>query len=76
MFSIVLRIKINFLLIDDVYAHAPIFIHVFYMHAYVNVDGRDVTLESCGVIEYSFYVSDDQEHDTLFVHDCFVFIYE
>jgi hypothetical protein len=43
----------------------------------LRIDGRDNTPESHDVIkEYCFYVSDDREHDTLFVYHCFGLIYE
>ena len=49
-----------------------IFVHVLYRHAQESIDGRDNTPKSRDVIkEYHFYVSDDCEHDTLFVQHCF-----
>ena len=43
----------------------------------MSIDGRDNTPQSCDVIkEYHFYVSDDREHDTLFVQHFFGLIYD
>ena len=54
-----------------------IFTHVLYKHAHVNIDDVDNTPESHNVIkEYHFYISDDHEHDPLFVQHCFGLIYE
>ena len=54
-----------------------IFVHVLYRHAHESIDGRDSTPLSHDVIkEYHFYVSDDREHDMLFVQHCFGFIYD
>ena len=54
----------------------PFFVHVLYRHAQEIIDGRGSTSESHDVInEYHFYVSDDREHDMLFVQDCFGLIY-
>ena len=54
-----------------------IFIHVFQRHAQVNFDGSNITPESCDVTnEYHFYISDDYEHDTLFIQHFFILIYE
>ena len=66
--------------IQSEYYHSDkvsIFIHVLYKHAQVNVDGVDITLESCNVIkEYHFYISDDCDHDTFFVQYFLGLIYE
>ena len=66
--------------IQSEYYHSnqvSIFRHVLYRHAQVSIDGRDSTPQSCDVIkEYHFYVSDDHEHDTLFVQQCFGLIYD
>ena len=54
-----------------------IFVHVLYRHAQASIDGRDNTPQSCDVIkEYHFYVSDDHEHDMLFVQHYFGLIYD
>ena len=43
----------------------------------MSIDGRDSTPQSCDVIkEYHFYVSDEREHDTLFVQHYFGLIYD
>ena len=66
--------------IQSEYYHSDqvsIFVHVLYRHAQASIDGRDNTPQSCDVIkEYHFYVSDDHEHDTLFVQHCFGLIYD
>ena len=54
-----------------------VFLHVLYRHAQVSIDGRDNTHQSHNVIkEYHFYVSDDHEHEMLFVQHCFWLIYD
>lgn len=54
-----------------------IFIHVLYRHAHLNLDGKDSIEKSRDVIkEYHFYISDDREHDTLFMQNLFDLIYE
>ena len=54
-----------------------IFVHVLYRHAQESIYGRDNIPQSRDVIkEYHFYVSDDYEHDTLFVQHCFGLIYD
>ena len=54
-----------------------IFVHIFYRNAQASIDGKDSTPHSRDVIkEYHFYVSDDCEHDTLFVQHCFGSIYD
>ena len=67
--------------IQSEYYHSDqvtIFVHVLYRHAQASIDGtRDDTPQSHDVIkEYHFYVSDDREHDTLFVQHCFGLIYD
>jgi len=67
--------------IQSEYYHSDqvtIFVHVLYRHAQASIDGtRDSTPQSRDVIkEYHFYVSDDREHDTLFVQHCFGLIYD
>ena len=66
--------------IQSEYYHSrqvSIFVHVFYRHVHASIYGRDSTPQSCDVIkEYHFYVSDDHEHDTLFVQQCFGLIYD
>ena len=43
----------------------------------MSIDGSYSTPQSHDVIkEYHFYVSDDREHDTLFVQHCFGLIYD
>ena len=43
----------------------------------MSIDGRDITTQSRDVIKgYHFYVSDDHEHDTLFVQHYFGLIYD
>ena len=54
-----------------------IFVHVLYRYAQESIDGTDYTPQSRDVIkEYHFYVSDDREHDMLFVQCCFGLIYD
>ena len=54
-----------------------IFVYVLYRHAHANIDGRDNTHQSRNVIkEYNFFVSDDHEHDTLFIQQLFGLIYD
>ena len=53
-----------------------IFVHVLYRHAQVSIDGRDSTQSRNVIKEYNFYVSDDCEHETLFVQHCFGLIYD
>ena len=54
-----------------------IFVHVLYRHAQESIDDRDRTPQSHDMIkEYYFYVSDDRDHDTLFVQHCFGLIYD
>ena len=54
-----------------------IFVNVLYRHAQESIDGRDSTPQSRDVIkEYHFYVSDDREHETLFVQHYFGLIYD
>ena len=66
--------------IQSEYYHSDqvsIFIHVLHRHAQESIDGRASTPQSRDVIkEYHFYVSDDREHDTLFVQYCFGLIYD
>ena len=66
--------------IQSEYYHSvqvSIFIHVFYRHAQVSVDGRDSTPQSRDVIkEYHFYVNDNHENDIMFVQHCFGLIYD
>ena len=66
--------------IQSEYYHSnqvSIFKHVLYRHAQVSIDGRDNTHQSRDVIkEYIFYVSDDHEHDALFIQQLFGLIYD
>ena len=66
--------------IQSEYYHSEqvsIFILVLYGNAHARIDGRDSTPQSHDVIkEYHFYVSDDREHDMLFVQHCFGLIYD
>ena len=66
--------------IQSEYYHSDqvsIFVHVLYRHAQMDIDGIDSTHDLRHVIkEYHFYVSDDREHDTLFVQHCFGLMYE
>ena len=66
--------------IQSEYYHSDqvtIFVHVLYRHAQASIDGtRDSTQSRDVIKEYHFYVSDDCEHDTLFVQHCFGLIYD
>ena len=66
--------------IQSEYYHSDqvsIFVHVLYRHAQESIYGMDNTPQSRDVIkEYHFYVSDDREHDTLFVQHFFGLIYD
>lgn len=66
--------------IESYYYHSDqvsILVHVLYIHAQLNIDGRDSTDESRDVIkEYHFYINDDRENETLFLQHYFDLIYE
>ena len=50
---------------------------MLYRLSQVSIDGRDNTHQSRDVNkEYNFYVSDDHEHDTLFIQQLFGLIYD
>ena len=52
-------------------------VHVCYRHAQSELDGVESTDEERAIKkEYHFYISDDKEHDTLFVQHCFTIFFE
>lgn len=65
--------------IQSEYYHSDqvsIFVHIFYRHAKLAIDGFDSDENNHDVIkEYHFYISDDRTHDTFFFHHCFNVIY-
>ena len=54
-----------------------IMVHVCYRHAQSELDHVESTNEERTIKkEYHFYISDDKEHDTLFVQHCFTIFFE